>query len=660
MKPSRLQATLILPFGAVALAIGALYWMYALAQGLTWQFDDFINLKGLADVSSPEGAVNFVFGGVAGPLGRPLSLITFMANYADWPGNPWGVVQLTFVLHSINGVLVFLLGRRVLLCSDHLESNANRLAMLIAVLWLLLPIHASGVLMPVQRMTHVSAFFVLVALYGYMVLRQRQGGGVPTVAGMAALSAWLAVMGLAAAFSKENGVTVATFVFLLEIFCFYSGWKRHTTGVLGGFWRIWLILAGSIVTLAMAWHVATSWEGILKSFELYRGYRWSEHIATQWVISLEYLRQIVLPRSALLGPFHDNHAVFRWSMVAPYMAILFWGTLLLSALLLARRAGSQSGRVIGWAGCAAVLWFFAGHQVESTVIPLELYFEHRNYLASLGICFWLVLVFDHFLRVAQKKIVPYALAVLYLIYLMFSLHQITSLWGQPLLAHDLWQKNHPNSTRAAQAVIQDLMQLGFQEAAFAFADEFIEKQNAVDVSIQMMPLRCKHRSAGEQEQSFKSLLHLVETLRLPVGITTGLAAFGNVVRDDACASVNDGQYEGFLQLLLAKPQVQHVTTVRHHIHYELALMAKKRMDMDGYIDNLKKAYWDFPSISVAQLIAAALFQEQRIDEGIEWIDGVIEHAPNPSLRMAWRATLQSMRDALVHIRQSLHEAEQPQ
>lgn len=644
-----------------ALGITGLYFVYAFAEGLTWQFDDYVNLKPLADASSASGVLNFVFGGGAGPLGRPLSLATFLASYGEWPTNPWGMVQLTFVIHAMNGALVFLLIFRILGCQplrDLFGPRASWLAMAVALLWLWLPIHASSVLIPVQRMTHVSAFFVLLSLVGFVVLRQRLGGAVPSWGAMILLSAWMVVTVILAALSKENGVTAITFASLIELFCFYPSWRREVAGTRGKLWRLWVLLAGVAVGAVMLLHVFTRWDGLRESFELYRGYRWSEHIATQWLISLEYLRQIVMPRSALLGPFHDNHTVFSWVEASPYVAVALWGGLLLWTVRVGRNLQfSKEARICGWVGCAAILWFFAGHQVESTLLPLELYFEHRNYLASLGACVLLVLIFDQFLKKARHEIVPWGLASLYIAFMAFSLFQITSLWGQPQLAHDLWQKNNPHSVRAAQSVVQDLMGMGYQDAAFNFADEFVSNQRALDVAIQIMPLRCKHHSRDEQERGFRQLRQLVSDMKTPGGIPTGLASLGAAVRGGECAHPNAVEYEDFLENLLARPQVEHAVKVRHHIYYELALMALQREDVAEYIEYLKKAFWDYPSISVAQLVAARLFQEQRIDEAIDWIDMVIRDAPNRSLRTAWRQTLQSMRDALVQIRESLHESE---
>lgn len=641
----------------LVIGIAGLYLAYALAQNLTWQFDDYANLRTLAEASNPAGVINFVFGGASGPLGRPLSLATFLASYDDWPSNPWGMVQLTLVVHAMNGALIFLILRRVLVLSPFSKAvsvHSQWLALATAILWLWLPIHASSVLMPVQRMTHVSAFFSLLALYGFVVLRQLQGGKIPGFRGILLINLWLATTIFLSILGKENGATALTFSFLIEIFCFYPTWKCQKIGISNLFWRAWVFFAASAVTAALLVYVFSYWTVLGQVFELYRGYQWNEHIATQWVISLEYLRQIIIPRSALLGPFHDNHRLYGWTDAPPYVAIVVWGALLWYSAQVGRSQKYSIGiRGLGWVGFAAILWFFAGHQLESTFIPLELYFEHRNYLASLGFCLFFVLALNHFWTAAYRKVVPWTLALVYVAFIVTSLVQLTSLWGQPLLANDLWQKNNPQSTRAAQAVAQNLFDLGYQKAAFEFSDEFIREQRSLDMAILLMPERCQNQSEVEQTRSFKQIQDLVSKLQAPGGIPTGLAKFGEAVRNGKCSRPKENEYEALLREILERPQVNHSPKVRHHVYYELALMAKQRNDPNEYIDYLKKAFWDYPTISLAQLVSAMLFKEQRIEEAIAWIDEVVDNAPNAALHTAWRDTLQSMRGALTDIKHSL-------
>ena len=99
----------------------------------------------------------------------------------------------------------------------------------------------------------------------------------------------------------------------------------------------------------------------------------------------------------------------------------------------------------------AILWFFAGHVLESTVIPLELYFEHRNYLPALGIIFGISYYFLFFLQTTSSTFVKNtfcSLAILYFCGIGFISFSEASLWGNPATQAITWQSNHPNSKRA--------------------------------------------------------------------------------------------------------------------------------------------------------------------------------------------------------------------
>jgi tetratricopeptide (TPR) repeat protein len=93
----------------------------------------------------------------------------------------------------------------------------------------------------------------------------------------------------------------------------------------------------------------------------------------------------------------------------------------------------------------ALLFFFAGHLLESTVIPLELYFEHRNYLPTMML-FWplaIVLLQPGSLS-WQRRILVIALPLL-LCGLTWSR---ASLWGDGYRQALVWAAHNPDSPRA--------------------------------------------------------------------------------------------------------------------------------------------------------------------------------------------------------------------
>ena len=107
-----------------------------------------------------------------------------------------------------------------------------------------------------------------------------------------------------------------------------------------------------------------------------RGRGPSASVLTEPRVLLDYLRLLLVPRVLSNGVYNDDYA---WST-----GLAASGVDAAGACWRDRRAGRRRLRHGGarrrW---QPPLFFFAGHLLESTTIPLELYFEHRNYLPAL-------------------------------------------------------------------------------------------------------------------------------------------------------------------------------------------------------------------------------------------------------------------------------------
>jgi hypothetical protein len=134
--------------------------------------------------------------------------------------------------------------------------------------------------------------------------------------------------------------------------------------------------------------------------------------------------------------------------------------LIISALLLRKRSPLLS---------LGILWFFAGHLLESSVLPLELVFEHRNYLPLFGLLMGIVAAIGCS-RHLQHHAKPLA-TLAALIFVIFS--GLTALrateWKSPPEFAESEARHHPLSPRAQYELGSVLMALAISGAP-QFAD----------------------------------------------------------------------------------------------------------------------------------------------------------------------------------------------
>lgn len=376
-----LSAARLLPFPALiaVLALTAIvYW-----PGLHGPFllDDGPNLQPLNDwLSGRVGWLSVVFENTSGLFGRPVSMATFVANTALFGVDSWWFKFVNLAIHLINGLLVYLLFSSLVrhgALTRNAERHSHWPACLGAAIWLLHPLFASTVLYVVQRMAMLSALFSLLALIAYLHgrhawLEQRRRSAFVLLGFVVPLCTILAV------FSKENGILAPALCAIIELIVFRpvcdsrrGAWSKAFIGL------VLVLPAVAAVILSMAHFPLIAAGYSSRSFTL------AERLMTETRVLWDYIGAIVIPGGPKLGFYHDDipisHGLF--DPATTLLATCAWLFVIAFAWRLRERIPALS---------LGLGIFLVGQALESTVFPLVIYFEHRNYLPAVG-AIWAIL-----------------------------------------------------------------------------------------------------------------------------------------------------------------------------------------------------------------------------------------------------------------------------
>lgn len=348
--------------------------IFAYAPGLKGPFvlDDFstiVDLGNLGGVNDWESFTAFVFGGHSGPTGRPLALLTFLIDANNWPTDPWPFKRTNLIVHLINGALLGALIAQILNLLDFDRKDARWIALLSAACWLLHPFLVSTTLYAVQRMAQLSTMFIFMGLFAYLHFRSFVVTR-PTKA-YVGMSLSIATFTFLSMISKENGILLPLLCGVAEATIVAS--RRQHFPPLNRYWIFTLIILPSMV---IAIYLGAKIFGD-RFFETAarRDFSSYERTLTQPRVLFDYLRHWFVPELYTTGVFQD-HFIKSTGLLSPV-------TTLLSAMLHFAVISIAIVKRRKWPLFAfAALFFYASHVLESTVLNLELYFEHRNYLAA--------------------------------------------------------------------------------------------------------------------------------------------------------------------------------------------------------------------------------------------------------------------------------------
>lgn len=370
---------------------------------------------------------------------RNVSMISFAFNYYIAGGfSTYSFKLFNLILHLLNGILLLTLLRLLSkgVSSARKTPQINHwIICAIVFTWLISPLNVSTVLYVVQRMAMLSAFFVLSGMIFYIKFRiafnEKKNHQTILYMVLFVISIILAVL------SKENGLLLPYFALLIEIAFF-----RFSTS--SAKQRKWLISCAvtfvGLSLIAVFGILIFSPETVLSGYET-RSFTLSERLLTESRVLWWYIQNIIFPINTNLGLFHDDFTLST-SLFDPLTTLFS-----IIGLLVLLIAGMVSFRKYPYIGFG-LLFFFLGHSLESTVIPLEIMFEHRNYLPGIGILIALYFGVESTIKQSRLKYANLAVLLLYSVFLTASAAVRINTWKDNLTLATAQVLNHPQSARS--------------------------------------------------------------------------------------------------------------------------------------------------------------------------------------------------------------------
>jgi tetratricopeptide (TPR) repeat protein len=410
---------------------------------------------------------------------RPISNLSIALNWYFCQKNVVGYHIVNICFHIITAFFLYL----SILALFKTPNLAGRytgdeyfIAILAAGMWAVNPIQTQAVTYIVQRMAAMSALFYIIGIFCYLKARLHDSTFKRIFWSLGIMVSFLLAVG-----SKENAIMFPISVLLVEMVFFQNmaNPKIRKKMLFGGSLvllivfaaGVWLFLSSEFINL------------ILSGYER-RTFTFTERVLTQPRIVVFYLSQIFYPIADRLSIDHD--VIVSTGLFSPWTT--FTATLLIVVLIGIAIQQIKKRPLLAF----AILFFFFNQIIESSVIALELIFEHRNYLPSLflflPIAAGIKRAIDYYLNDNQSKIMGGILiGFCSVLIMMFGLgtYVRNMAW---INAKTLWEDTIAKAPGRAR---------GYQNLVHSYYDKIYDYDQVLELSKKSMYLADSTRNKAE-------------------------------------------------------------------------------------------------------------------------------------------------------------------
>ena len=554
--------------------------------GLNGSFllDDYGNLDKLGDyngVRNLDTLLQYLTSGIAGPTGRPISLLSFLLNANNWPADPFPFKLTNVILHGINGFILFFICRLLLKVTDNSSNKTTLIAVLASIIWLFHPYQVSTVLYVVQRMAMLSTFFSLIGIlcycYGRQLLSHNTKVAYQFMTGGIVIGTGLAIL------SKENGALLPILILCLEATVFSS--NHSTVASLNKRWYFFFLVLPSLLIIVYLLSLIN-----IDTFDTVQGRRnfsLKQRLLTESRLVIGYLYNLIIPQMFYSGIFNESIELST-SLLKPITtlgSVLLVFCLPLLSYILRKRQPFLA---------LAVLFFFSGHLLESTTIKLELYFEHRNYLPSL----FLFLPIAAFCLNQKSKLIQVSLYFFIFICLGFT-YVRASLWGNPSELSLFWAKQNQTSVRAQRTAALVLGEQGKNiEALKILSNAKTKFPDNIALNLHWAILQCQLKTISRE--SFAEIIRVTNQSKYSSSAFNILKTFVDIAGKKECTGLDKQKALLVLDSLIQNPLVSTKANITYQFNHLKGLVYLKN-------EQAKLAYNEF---------VIAINKSGRVDHGL--------------------------------------------
>ena len=602
------------------LLAGFAYWP---GLGGPFVFDDFGSIAALGDrggVRDWETFKAFVFGGGAGPTGRPLALLSFLVDANNWPADSWPFKRTNLLIHLLNGALLGVLIGKILRLLQFEKQNARWIALVSVACWLLHPFLVSTTLYAVQRMAQLATLFIFAGLITHLYGRSFLATN--AMKAYLIMSASVALFTFLAMISKENGILLPLLIGVVEFTVVST--QRPRPIVLNRYWSFLFVIAPSL--LIALYLIERIVGGGFFEVRPSRDFSIYERLLTQPRILVDYLKHWFVPELYTTGVFQD-HFIKSTGLLSPI-------TTLLSTLVHVGVIAIAMIKRRKWPLFAlAALFFYASHVLESSVLNLELYFEHRNYLAA-------AFLFVPLVALLQKKVsgrLFFAAAIAAVLLLAGFTRYSASIWADYPSMVEASARKAPTSARAQSQYAMQLYNVQRYDDSLLVIDRAI--QNIPDnISLRMTRNILLCNMGILEARDFYRSATLVSARLYDPRLFEVYTTFVTSVIQQRCPDVSIEAVRDMFTGMLQLPNNANPRSLRYsQIQYFIGFTSVHAGEPSQAYSAFKQSLRARPGASHAMLMAAHLATGEYYDEALQFADLALEQLDKESQQI-WQGS----------------------